>query len=57
MSHTKQLNLLKKEHIVILRELLDAIKGVEYYEPHNSNNRRRIAEVEAKIALAEKGAE
>jgi hypothetical protein len=56
MTTTEQFNLLKKEHIVILQELLDTLKGIESCEPHFTN-RRRIAEVEAKIALAGKGAE
>lgn len=48
MSHTEQLNLLKKEHLSILKELFYALKGIEHCDPHFSN-RRRIIEVEAKM--------
>jgi hypothetical protein len=49
MTQKEQIDLLKKENLELLKELLANLKAMEHFEPHFAN-RRRIGEVEDKIA-------
>jgi hypothetical protein len=49
MTKTAQLDLLKKEHLDILKELLLMYEAMEECQPHFAN-RRRIGELKEKIA-------